>query len=314
MIPVVILTAGSGTRLGEIGKIFPKALLPVGDGTLLELHLRVFSSLGTKLFIIVTDPSSGEVERAARLALEGSGAELVIVPQPERRGIGHAALLAEPWLKGGPFALVLGDTYYSQLDLAGAVREIAGGGPDAVLSVRKVPDEASILKECTIELDAAGAVSRIEEKPARALSLLKPCGVYFFGPKFMSALRQTRPSRLRGEIELTDAIQGLISGGGVVKAMETLKLDVNITYPEDILTANSAWLAEKGLTGFAHPGAGVGAGVKLENSVVARGGAVGTGASLKRTVIFPGGRVAAGASVSNSLVLPGFTVSAGEGL
>jgi len=310
MIPVVILTAGSGTRLGEIGKIFPKALLPVGDGSLLELHLRVFLALGTKLFIIVTDPSSGEVESAARKALEGSGAELAVVHQAERRGIGHATLLAEPWVKGGPFALVLGDTYYSQLDLAGAVREIKGGGPDAVLSVRKVTDEAAILKECTIELDAAGLVRRIVEKPSRALSLVKPCGVYFFGPKFIEALRQTRPSALRGEIELTDAIQGLISAGGAVKAMETLKLDVNITYPEDILTANAAWLEEKGLLGFAHPEAEVGAGVKLVNSVVARGASVGAGARLERVVVFPGGRVQAGASVFNSFVLPGLTVPA----
>ncbi|MCX5793582.1 MAG: sugar phosphate nucleotidyltransferase [Elusimicrobia bacterium] len=313
MIPVVILTAGSGTRLGEIGKLYPKALLPVGDCPLLELHLRVFIALGAKLFVIVTDPSSGEVESAARRALEGSGAELAVVHQAERRGIGHAALLAGPWVKGGPFALVLGDTYYSRPDLAGAVRAISGGGPDAVLSVRKVADEAAILKECTIELDAADTVLRIVEKPARALSLVKPCGVYFFGPRFMAALGRTRPSALRGEIELTDAIQGLIAGGGTVKAMETLKLDVNITYPEDILTANAAWLEDKGLSGFAHPEAAVGAGVELEGSVVARGGSAGAGARLVRTVVFPGGRVPAGASVSNSLVLPGFTVPAGAG-
>jgi glucose-1-phosphate thymidylyltransferase len=313
MIPVVILTAGSGTRLGEIGRIVPKALLPIGDGSLIELHLRTFLSLGSKLFILVTDPSSMEVENAARRALTGSGAKLAVVHQTERKGIGHAALLAEPWVKGGPFALVLGDTYYSQLDLGGAVRAISGGGPDAVLSVRTVRDEAAILKECTIELDAANTVRRIVEKPARAFSMVKPCGVYFFGPKFMPVLAQTRPSELRGEIELTDAIQGLISGGGTVKAMETLKLDVNITYPEDILTANSAWLREKGLSGFAHPEAKIGAGAEINDSVVASGGAVGAGARLDRVVVCPGGRVKAGEAVSNSLVVPGLTVGVGGG-
>jgi dTDP-glucose pyrophosphorylase len=312
MIPVVILTAGGGTRLGEIGRILPKALLPVGDCSLLELHLRVFSALGTKLFIIVTDPSSREVENAAKRAMEGSGAELAVVYQAKRMGIGHAALLAEPWVKGVPFALVLGDTYYSQLDLAGAVRMISGVGPDAVLSVRMVQDEAAILKECTIELEGSDTVRRIVEKPARALSMVKPCGVYFFGPRFMAAIRRTPPSKQRGEIELTDAIQKLISDGGTVKIMETLKIDVNITYPEDIITANNAWLEEKGLPGYAHPAAEIGAGVELENSVVARGGAVGSGARLKRTVIFPGGRVPAGACLSDSLVLPGFTVGTGR--
>ena len=308
MIPVVILTAGAGARLGEIGKLFPKALLPVGDRTLLELHLRVFSGLGTKRFIIVTDPSSDSVVEAAKRALEGSGAELFVVPQSERRGIGHAASLAEPWLDGGPFALVLGDTYYSRPDLAGAVKAVAGGGADAVLSVRTVADEAAILKECTIAQDAAGRVLKIIEKPARALSMVKPCGIYFFGPRFMPALKATRPSALRGEIELTDAIQNLIAGGGLVKAMETLKLDVNITYPGDILAANSAWLAERGLRGFAHPSASVGEGAELENSVAARGSFIGAGARVKNSVVFPGGSVPAGAAISGALVLDGLTV------
>ncbi|OIO02062.1 MAG: hypothetical protein COX65_02495 [Elusimicrobia bacterium CG_4_10_14_0_2_um_filter_56_8] len=309
MIPVVILTAGAGARLGEIGRLFSKALLPVGDCSLLELHLRVFSALGTKKFIIVTDPSSDSVEAAARRALEGSGAELFVVPQPERRGIGHAATLAEPWLGGGPFALVLGDTYYSRPDLAGAVKAIAGGEADAVLSVRTVSEEADILKECTIEQAPDGRVLRIIEKPARALSMVKPCGIYFFGPRFMPALKSTRPSALRGEIELTDAIQNLIAGGGLVKAMETLRLDVNITYPRDILAANLAWLAERGLPGFSHPFAALGEGAQLVNSVAADGALVGAGARLKNCVVFKGGSVPAGAELSDSLVLKDFTVS-----
>ncbi len=313
MIPVVILAAGSGKRLGEIGKIFPKTLLPIGDGTLLDLHLRVFAELGTKRFIIVSDPASGAVEAEARRALEGFDAELFVVHQARRLGIGHAAMLAEAAIGGGPFALVLGDTYYSRPELAGAVKAVTSGGADAVLSVRTVSEEAAILKECTIALDAAGRVNRIIEKPKRALSMVKPCGVYFFGPRFMTALKGTLPSELRGEIELTDAIQNLISGGGLVRAMETLKLDVNITYPSDILKANAAWLEEKGLPGFASPEAEVGGGAQLENSVAARGSSVGAGARLKNSVVFPGGRVAPRAEISDSLVLPGFTVS-GSGL
>lgn len=311
MIPVVILTAGSGKRLGEIGKTVPKALLPVGDATLLEMHLKAFLAAGSRRFIIVTDPANLAIEAAARGVLAGSGAELFIVPQAERLGIGHAASLAGPWLSGGPFALVLGDTYYSAPYFSDAVKTVAEGRADAVLSVRTVDDEAAILKECTIAQDADGRVLKIVEKPGRALSMVKPCGVYFFGPLFLPALAATRPSALRGEIELTDAIQNLISAGGNIRAMETLKLDVNITYPEDILKANAAWLRERGLRGFAHSAAAVGPGAELENSVAARGSSVGAGARVKDSVIFPGGSVAAGAEVSGSLVLENFTVPAG---
>lgn len=311
MIPVVILTAGSGSRLGEIGARLPKALLPVGDSTLLELHFRAFLAAGSRRFVIVTDPANTSIEAAARRALAGSGAELTIVPQAERLGIGHAASLALPLLGGGPFALVLGDTYYSSPDFSAASRAMAAGAADAILSVRPVSEEAAIRKECTIALDASGRVLKIIEKPERALSLIKPCGVYFFGPRFLPALAATRPSALRGEIELTDAIQNLISAGGLVRTMETLKLDVNITYPADILKANRAWLAEKGLKGFAHPGASVGAGAELDGAVAAAGSFVGAGARLGNSVVFDGGRVEAGAAVNDSLVLAGLAVEAG---
>jgi dTDP-glucose pyrophosphorylase len=313
MIPVAILAAGGGKRLGEIGARLPKALLPVGDGALLELHLRAFLAAGSRRFVIVTDPADSKVEAAARAALAGTGAELHIVPQAERLGIGHAALLALPRLGEGPFALVLGDTYYSSPDFSAASRAIAAGEADTILSVREVADEAAIRKECTIDLDPSGRVLKIIEKPKKALSMVKPCGVYFFGRRFREALAATRPSALRGEIELTDAIQELIEAGGLVRTMRTLDLDVNITFPADVIKANLAWLDAKKLRGFAHPEASVGAGASLAASVAARGSAVGAGARLERCVVFPGGKVEAGASLADTLVLEGLAVKAAAG-
>ncbi|MDQ7772281.1 MAG: sugar phosphate nucleotidyltransferase [Elusimicrobiales bacterium] len=310
MIPAVILAAGGGSRLGETGRRVPKALLPVGDGTLLEMHLRSFLSAGTRKFVIVTDPSDPRPAAEAARALYGTGAVLREARQAERRGIGHAASLAEPFLGGGPFALVLGDTYYSGADFGPACAAMAAGGADAFLSVREVGDEAEIRKECTIELAPDGRVARIIEKPERALSMTKPCGVYFFGPRFMPALKATPASALRGEIELTDAIQGLISAGGVVRTMETMRLDVNVTRPADVIKANRAWLAERGLASYAHPSAETGEGAALENSVAAAGSRIGARARLKDCVVFPGASVPAGTSLYGALVLEDLVVQA----
>jgi glucose-1-phosphate thymidylyltransferase len=305
MIPVVILAAGSGTRLGPLGARYNKAMLPVGPDTLMAHHVHTFAALGTRRFVVVVDdPASGTADEARRLAAEG-GFPLDVVVQAQRKGIGHAVLLAEPHVGGGPFVLVLGDTFYVPRDLAGALSDLQSGAFEAVLSVRHTLDEALIRKECTVELDGLGRVRRIVEKPAAVLSPWKPCGVYFFGPAMWDALHATPASALRGEIEITDAIQALVARGGRVGVRQTLDLDVNITWPADLLEANRALLRSLGRTALVHPEARVAAGVVLEEAVVSKGCEVGTGSRLARVVLFPGAVVPAGSDLADALVAPG---------
>jgi glucose-1-phosphate thymidylyltransferase len=308
MTPVVILAAGSGTRLGPLGALYDKALLPVGLDTLMARHFRAFAALGARRFVVVvSDASSRTAAEARRLADEG-GLSLEILVQAERKGIGHAVLLTEPHVSGGPFVVVLGDTFYLPRDLGAAIDDIEGGVCDALLSVRPVEDEALIRKECTVELDPEGWVRRIVEKPVKVLSRFKPCGVYFFGPALIEALHATPASALRGELELTDSIQTLVARGGRVGVRHTIALDVNVTWPADLLEANRACLQAEGRTKMVHAEARVAAGAALDQAVVSRGCVVGTGSRLERVVLFPDAVVAPGTVLADALVAPGVGV------
>lgn len=53
-LPVVILAAGRGIRLGRLGKIVPKALLQVGGATLLEHSVRCLHALGLRRIFVIT--------------------------------------------------------------------------------------------------------------------------------------------------------------------------------------------------------------------------------------------------------------------
>ena len=44
----LILAAGKGTRMGEIGKVLPKVLWPIYERSLLELQVQYAKSLGIK--------------------------------------------------------------------------------------------------------------------------------------------------------------------------------------------------------------------------------------------------------------------------
>jgi glucose-1-phosphate thymidylyltransferase len=304
MLPVVILAAGRGVRLGELSRQYRKVQLPIGDTTLLEQHLAAFSAVGARSFVLVIDPDGSDLAAHARHLAAGHGANLEVVVQRQARGIGQATLLTEQRIGHSPFVLVLGDTYYVPADLAGAVRRFEAGSLDALLSTRPVDSADLIQNECTIDVQD-GLVRRIVEKPRTPLSWLKPCGVYFFAPSLLDALRATPASALRGEVELTDAIQTLIAGGGRVGIHESVSFDVNITRPSDVLRANLDWLSRRSEPSFVHTSAVLEPGVRLRSCLVGEGARVGCNAQLVQTVVFPGAAVPNDARIDRSLFLPG---------
>lgn len=307
MLPVVILAAGGGKRLGPLGAAYPKVLLPVGQGTLLSRHFEEFYAIGARRFVLVVDALESRVAMEARDIAKSMGVELDIAVQSEPKGIGHATLVAEPLIRSSAFILVLGDTYYVPRDLKAGIR-LLQEGLDAVLSVRLVDDEALIRRECTITIGQNGLVEKIVEKPENVLGPYKPCGVYFFGPAMFEALHKTSPSPLRNEVELTDAIQTMIDDGGKVGVFETLETDLNVTVPSDLLEANMVWLSKSGIRVSIAPSAHIGKGGSLEQVVLGRGVKIGDGAMLKRVVVFPEAVVEAFTTCEDALIVPGLGV------
>jgi glucose-1-phosphate thymidylyltransferase len=126
-------------------------------------------------------------------------------------------LIAHDFLGDDEFVMYLGDNLLEQ-DLGAFVRAFETARtslepPAAQILLKKVPDPHRF---GIATLDADGHVVGLVEKPADPPSDLALVGVYLFDHEIHDAVRAIEPSA-RGELEITDAIQWLITNGRRVR-------------------------------------------------------------------------------------------------
>ncbi|MGB0588822.1 MAG: sugar phosphate nucleotidyltransferase [Myxococcota bacterium] len=286
----VILAAGEGRRMGGLGAVWAKACMPVCNRPLVHHHLDLLLEMGVSEVVVVVGYRGHEVMIAAgeHEAVQSEELTLTSVEQPERRGIAHALLCAKPVIRDH-MVVVLGDTYFVPEALTRPIEMLSGGGGlGAVLTVRRETDPKQICRECTVRFDDLGHLVRIQEKPETPFNDLKPCGMYFFGPRIWDAINQTPPSALRDEVEITDAIQTLVDLGIPVGRAPTVSRDVNINVPRDLLAANLLELSRRGEAVDVHPSAEVSAEAMLDQVVVGPNATISSGVALSRALVLPG--------------------------
>src|SRR4051812_43220665 len=211
----LILSGGAGTRLRPITHTSAKQLVPVANKPILFYGLEAMAEAGiTEVGIIV-----GDTRNEIRAAVGGGdrwGIEVTYIEQDAPLGLAHCVLIAEEFLGDDDFVMYLGDNMLRQ-SVKEFVEHFEAGdvrnGVAAQILLAHVPDPRAF---GVAELNDAGEVVRLVEKPADPPSDLALVGVYLFTPAIHEAVRSIEPST-RGELEITDAIQWLIDRGQRVR-------------------------------------------------------------------------------------------------
>jgi glucose-1-phosphate thymidylyltransferase len=208
----LVLSGGSGSRLRPITYTSAKQLLPVANKPVLFYGLESIRDAGISDVGIVV----GDTEPAIRAAVDdGSefGLNITYIRQDAPRGLAHAVLVAGEFLGDDDFVMYLGDNFIVG-GITSLVDEFGSRRPDAQIMLTRVPDPREF---GVAELDDAGEVIALVEKPKKPKSDLALVGVYIFTPAVHEAVRQLAPS-WRGELEITEAIQWLIDNGRKVRS------------------------------------------------------------------------------------------------
>ncbi len=202
-----MLAGGSGTRLRPITHTYAKQLVPVANKPVLFYGLEAIRDAGiTEVGIVV-----GDTEPAIRSAVGSGrafGLEMTYIRQSAPRGLAHAVLEAREFLGEDDFVMYLGDNFIVG-GITGLLAEFRTSRPDAHIMLTRVADPRQF---GVAELDDAGQLIGLEEKPRHPKSDLALVGVYLFTPAVHEAVASLEPSR-RGELEITEAIQWLVRHG-----------------------------------------------------------------------------------------------------
>ncbi len=200
----LVLAGGSGSRLRPITHTFAKQLVPVANKPVLFYGLEAIRDTGIVDVGVIVGDTAAEIEGALRTGAEW-GLRITYIRQEAPLGLAHAVLIARDFLAEDDFVMYLGDNF-----IVGGITEVVdrfrADLPDAQILLTKVGDPSAF---GVAELDPAGRVIGLEEKPANPKSDLALVGVYIFTPVIHEAVRSISPSR-RGELEITDAISWLI--------------------------------------------------------------------------------------------------------
>jgi UTP--glucose-1-phosphate uridylyltransferase len=233
----VFPVAGLGTRFLPATKASPKEMLPIVDKPLIQYAVEEAMSAGITEMIFVTGRSKRAIEDhfdksyEIEAELEARGKERLLelvrsikpshvdcfyVRQPEALGLGHAVLCAEKLVGDNPFAVILADDLlYAVPPVMKQMVDVFDHYHSSVIGVEEIPPQDTksygIVDGKEWE-DAIIKMSGIVEKPAPdvAPSNLGVVGRYVLKPRIFEHLRLIKPGA-GGELQLTDAIQSLLS-------------------------------------------------------------------------------------------------------
>jgi glucose-1-phosphate thymidylyltransferase len=229
----VILAGGTGSRLRPITHTGPKQLVPVANKPVIDYAIEDLAEAGIyEIGVVLGQKGRDEIQNHLG---DGSdfGVEITYIVQGEPLGLAHAIGCARDFVEDDSFVVYLGDDMMRE-GIVDMVEDFDASRYAAGIGLQEVEEPS---RYGIVGLDDDGDVAELVEKPDDPPSNLALIGIYVFTPAIFDQIEALEPS-WRGELEITEAIQGLLDGGAAVQSHVVHGWWKDTGKPEDVLHAN----------------------------------------------------------------------------
>lgn len=298
----LILCAGKGSRLRPMTFSRPKHLLPLMNKPVLFYGIELMVQAGINEIAVVVSPVYRKVFEEALQGGVPWNISITLIEQAEPKGLADAVRVAEKFTQSDDFLLYLGDNVIDG-SLKPLIEKFQRENLDGLISVSHVdfPEQFGVVQMNGNKID------RVIEKPKNPPSNLAINGVYLFRSTIYEAISKIHPS-LRGEYELTDAIQQLIDDQYQLGIYSSSYLWKDTGQPKDLIFCNQYFLGKlKGIeikgsidliSSISNAGI-IGENVKIINSVIRGPVIIGPNTIVENSYIGPYSSISENVSIYN---------------
>jgi glucose-1-phosphate thymidylyltransferase len=208
----------------------------VANKPILFFAIEAIKQAGIRDIGIIVGDTAAEIEAAVG---DGSafGVHATYIRQDAPLGLAHAVKISEDFMGEDSFVMFLGDNFIKD-GITPLVREFEDEAPNSQILLARVPNPSDF----GVAEIVGGKVVALEEKPKSPKSDYALVGVYMFDKTIFEAVKAIKPSA-RGELEITDAIQYLITTGRDVRSHVIKGWWKDTGKLEDMLEANRVALS-----------------------------------------------------------------------